>query len=31
MSSMGRKPSETQVQQVLRQIRAAAKQADKKK
>ncbi|MDR1606362.1 MAG: YneF family protein [Streptococcaceae bacterium] len=31
MSSMGRKPSETQVQQVLRQIRAGAKQADKKK
>ena len=31
MSSMGRKPSETQVQQVLRQIRAAAKQADTKK
>ncbi|GFH40012.1 YneF family protein [Lactococcus insecticola] len=31
MSSMGRKPSETQVQQVLRQIRSAAKQADKKK
>ncbi|MCJ1972011.1 YneF family protein [Pseudolactococcus carnosus] len=30
MSSMGRKPSETQVQQVLRQIRAAAKQADTK-
>lgn len=29
MSSMGRKPSEVQVQQVLRQIRAAAKQADK--
>ncbi|GFH41913.1 hypothetical protein Hs30E_04640 [Lactococcus hodotermopsidis] len=31
MGSMGRKPSETQVQQVLRQIRSAAKQADKKK
>ena len=31
MSSMGRKPSETQVQQVLRQIRAAAKPADTKK
>ena len=31
MSSMGRKPSETQVQQVLRQIRAAAKQDDTKK
>lgn len=31
MSSMGRKPSEVQVQQVLRQIRAAAKQSDKKK
>ncbi|MDG6143102.1 MULTISPECIES: YneF family protein [Lactococcus] len=31
MGSMGRKPSETQVQQVLRQIRSAAKQADTKK
>lgn len=31
MGSMGRKPSEVQVQQVLRQIRAAAKQADTKK
>lgn len=31
MASMGRKPSETQVQQVLRQIRSAAKQADAKK
>ncbi|GBG97190.1 YneF family protein [Lactococcus termiticola] len=31
MSSMGRKPSETQVQQVLRQIRQSAKQAEKKK
>lgn len=29
MSSMGRKPSEVQVQQVLRQIRAAAKQSEK--
>ncbi|MCL2681400.1 MAG: YneF family protein [Streptococcaceae bacterium] len=31
MSSMGRKPSEVQVQQVLRQIKSAAKQADQKK
>ena len=31
MGSMGRKPSEAQVQQVLRQIRSAAKQADTKK
>ncbi len=31
MASMGRKPSEAQVQQVLRQIRSAAKQADTKK
>ena len=31
MSQMGRKPSEVQVQQTLRQIRAAAKAADKKK
>jgi uncharacterized protein YneF (UPF0154 family) len=30
MSSMGRKPSEVQVQQVIRQIRGAAKQADAK-
>jgi len=30
MSSMGRKPSEVQIQQTLRQIRAAAKQADTK-
>lgn len=31
MSSMGRKPSEVQVQQTLRQIRAAAKASNKKK
>ena len=31
MGSMGRKPSEAHVQQVLRQIRSAAKQADTKK
>lgn len=31
MGSMGRKPSEVQVQQVLRQIRAAAKQSDTNK
>ncbi|MDR0200031.1 MAG: YneF family protein [Streptococcaceae bacterium] len=31
MSSMGRKPSEVQVQQTLRQIRASAKAQTKKK
>ena len=31
MSSMGRKPSEVQVQQTLRQIRSAAKASNKKK
>ncbi|GAB2025782.1 YneF family protein [Lactovum odontotermitis] len=31
MGNMGRKPSETQVQQTLRQIRAAAKAQDSKK